>query len=278
MAFFRTGSSTNVPKAFADMLATSRAAAEYRYVTQVTESSGLLGRQYTRGRGILPIGGYGAARTSPANNVELPTTYAVYPEFSRLVSPTAVPNKTPQQACAVVACAMDFTADIATPWIVGDYVEYDYGRTLRFRSILSNVASLPTSALSLSYLNPTTGLWVALTLTAGMNEGLDFTARKLRVLCNTASSANPFTFFFVPYVEKGTAFAQAAFTHVVLVPLTTALPGISTYLFNQPDDYYGLVLDVGTDITLGVPTTGMYSQMCVPDIRLPIADNFRSHV
>lgn len=273
-AFFRNGSSNNVPKTFVDLVASSRAAVELKYQAQVADPNGILCRQFSRVRSLMPIGGYGQGRvTFDPVTKQAVQTYAVYPEYSRY-TPSAGWSKTPQQVMANLAACSDVVVGIAPNYDSGDTVEYDYGRTLRFRSFfVPNAATINVGNIRLEYQDPTTLVWTRITVTTGMNEGLDIVARKLRLSMNGTSSTNQLT--FVPYAEKASDFVVAAFTHAVLVPLTNAVPtSTATYLGATQDDYYGLVLDVGTDITLGTPSIGQYGTMAVSDFTIRITDNF----
>lgn len=274
MAFFRNGNSNSVPKAFLDLVATSRCAAEYRYQQQTTDANNTLCRVYSRGRSLQPIGGYGQGRKvfDPASGQSI-QTYAVYPEYSRFTLTPGI-NKTPQQIMSMVGAAFDITSDIGSGWSANDAVEYDYGRTLRFRSFfVPSVSGINAGNVRLEYQDPTTLVWTRITVVAGINDGLDIVARKLRITLNGTATTNDM--YFTPYAEKGSDFVAAALTHVVLVPLT--LPNPSTtqaYLAQVPEDYYGLVLDIGTDVTVGTPSIGQYGQMAIPDLTIRIADNF----
>lgn len=273
-AFFRNGSSNNVPKTLVDLVASSRAAAEIKYQTQVADANGILCRQYSKGRSLMPIGGYGQGRVTIDPATKQPVqTYAVFPEYSRY-TPSAGWNKTPQQVLANVAACSDVTVGISPSWDANDTVEYDYGRTLRFRSFfIPNANVINAGNIRLEYQDPTTLVWTRITVTTGMNDGLNILARKLRLSMNGSSTTNQLS--FTPYVEKGSDFVVAALTHVVLVPLTGGVPNTTqAYLGAASEDYFGLVLDVGTDITLSTPSIGEYGQMAVSDLTIRIADNF----
>ncbi|QZE57290.1 hypothetical protein MPK71_gp081 [Erwinia phage pEa_SNUABM_1] len=273
-AFFRNGNSNSVPKAFVDLVASSRAAVELKYQTQVADANGILCRQFSRVRSLMPIGGYGQGRvTFDPLTKQAVQTYAVYPEYSRY-TPQAGWSKTPQQVLANVAACSDVTTGITPSWDANDTVEYDYGRTLRFRSFfVPNASILNVGNIRLEYQDPTTLVWTRIVVVSGMNDGLDIVARKLRLSMNGTSTTNQL--LFTPYAEKASDFVVAAFTHVVLVPLTLAVPtGVATYMGSVPEDYYGIVLDVGTDITLGTSSIGQYGTMAVSDFTIRIADNF----
>lgn len=273
-AFFRNGSSSNVPKSFLDLVATSRCAVEYKYQAQVADPNGTLCRQFSRGRSLSPIGGYGAGRVTFDPTTKQPIqTYAVFPEYSRFTL-TAGVSKSPQQIMAMVASCSDVTFGAAAGWSASDSVEYDYGRTLRFRSFfVPGASAINTGNIRLEYQDPTTLVWTRITVVVGMNDGLDIVARKLRLTMNGTTSTVDLT--FTPYAEKGSDFVTAALTHVVLVPLTNANPSTTqAYLSQTIEDYYGLVLDVGTDLTLGTPSIGQYGLMALPDLTIRISDNF----
>ena len=272
-AFFRNGNSNSIPKSFVDLVASSRAAVELKYQAQVADSNGILCRQFSRVRSLMPIGGYGQGRvTFDPVTKQAVQTYAVYPEYSRY-TPTAGWSKTPQQVLANIAACSDVVVGIAPNYDANDTVEYDYGRTLRFRSFFIPSASINAGNIRLEYQDPTTLVWTRITVATGMNDGLDIVARKLRISMNGSTTTNQLT--FVPYAEKASDFVVAAFTHAVLVPLTGALPTITaSYLSQLQEDYYGLVLDVGTDIVLGTPSIGQYGTMAVSDFTIRIADNF----
>lgn len=273
-AFFRTGSSNSVPKSFVDLVASSRAAVELKYQTQVADANGILCRQFSRVRSLMPIGGYGHGRMifDPVTKQAV-QTYAVYPEYSRYI-PQAGWSKTPQQVLANVAACSDTAVGVGPSLDSNDIVEYDYGRTLRFRSIFVPIAGvINTGNIRLEYQDPTTLVWTRITVVSGMNDGLDIVARKLRLSMNGTASTNQL--MFTPYAEKASDFVVAAFTHVVLVPLTLAVPtGVAAYMGSVPEDYYGMVLDVGADITLGTSSIGQYGTMAVSDLTIRIADNF----
>lgn len=273
-AFFRNGNSNNIPKSFVDLIASSRAAVELKYQTQVTDPNGIMCRQFSRARSLMPIGGYGQGRITfdPVTKQSV-QTYAVYPEYSRY-TPTAGWSKTPQQVLANIAACSDVVVGVGASYDTGDTVEYDYSRTLRFRSFfIPNAATINTGNIRLEYQDPTTLVWTRITVVTGMNDGLDIVARKLRLSMNGTSTSSQLT--FVPYAEKASDFVVAAFTHAVLVPLTGAVPTITaSYLSQQQEDYYGLVLDVGTDIVLGTPSIGQYGTMAVSDFTIRIVDNF----
>lgn len=274
-AFFRNGSSASIPRTLMDLIASSRCAVEYKFQSQGTEANGLLTRQFSRGRSMLPIGGYGQKRTQFIAGASV-DTFAVYPEYSRL-TPAIGTNNTPQQVCAQLSAAFDFTNPVAPSWAVGDVVEYDYGRSLHIRGMMINVAQIAsTSWFDVSYLN-SSNVWTSITgLAQGMNDGLDITARRIRITCKTATTAYQ---SFTLYAERSSEYVSAALTHVVLVPLLLAMPsGANNYLGNVADDYYGLVLDVPTDMTLGVPNIGKFTQQAVPDLSFRIADNFLESV
>lgn len=274
MAFFRNGSSSNVPKSFLDLVATSRCAVEYKYQQQTTDANNTLCRVFSRGRSMMPIGGYGQGRMCfDAVNQRSVQTYAVYPEYSRFNLTTGV-SKTPQQIMAMVGAASEVVNEIGSGWSADDYVEYDYGRTLRFRSFfVPSVAGINFGNVRFEYQDPTTLVWTRIPVVAGTNDGLDIVARKLRLIMNGTSSTSDM--YFTPYAERGSEFVQAALTHVVLVPLTQANPsGTQAYLSQVQDDYYGMVLDIGTDLTVSTPSIGQYGQMAVPDLTIRIADNY----
>lgn len=274
MAFFRNGSSNNVPKSFLDLVATSRCAVEYKFQQQTTDANNTFCRVFSRGRSMMPIGGYGQGRTyfDPVTKTNI-QTYAVYPEYSRFTL-TANTNKSPQQIMAMVGACSDIANDVGSGWSAADAVEYDYGRTLRFRSFfVPSVSGINAGNVRFEYQDPTTLVWTRITVVAGMNDGLDIVARKLRLSMNGTSTTNDM--YFTPYAEKGSDFVSAALTHVVLVPLTLANPSSTqAYMSQTQEDYYGLVLDVGTDVTIGTTNIGQYGQMAVPDLTVRIADNF----
>ena len=271
-AFFRNGSSNNVPKAFTDLVASSRAAVELKYQTQVADANGILCRQYSKIRSLMPIGGYGQGRvafdTTTKQSVQ---TYAVFPEYSRY-TPSIGWSKTPQQIMANVCSCSDITLPVAQSWDANDMMEYDYGRTLRFRSFMIATNGINTGNIRLEYQDPTTLVWTRIVVVLGLNE-VDITARKLRINMNGTSSTSQI--MFVPYAEKSSDFVVAAFTHAVLVPLTPSIPSSTQpYLGASAEDYYGLVLDVGTDIVLGTPSIGQYGLMATSDFTIRISDNF----
>lgn len=272
--FFRNGSSNNVPRSFVDLVATSRCAVEYKYQTQVAESSGNLVRQFTRGRSLTPIGGYGQGRVvlDPVTKQNI-QTYAVFPEYCRY-TPTPGWNKTPQQVLANVSAASDVTQSALPSWDANDTMEYDYGRTLRFRSFfIPNAANINVGNIRLEYQDPTTLVWTRIVVVSGPNDNIDITARKLRISMNGGGSGAQI--LFTPYAERGSEFVVATLTHAVLVPLTVAIPsGVQAYLNQVPDDYYGLVLDLGTDLVAGTTNIGQYGQMAVPDLTIRFVDNF----
>ncbi|QZE59991.1 hypothetical protein pEaSNUABM35_00074 [Erwinia phage pEa_SNUABM_35] len=274
MAFFRNGSSSNVPKSFLDLVATSRCAVEYKFQQQTTDANNTFCRVFSRGRSMMPIGGYGQGRTyfDPVTKTNI-QTFAVYPEYSRFTL-TANINKSPQQIMAMVGACSDIANDIGSGWSVDDMVEYDYGRTLRFRSFfVPSVSGINAGNVRLEYQDPTTLVWTRITVVAGMNAGLDIVARKLRLRMNGTASTSDM--YFTPYAEKGSDFVSASLTHVVLVPLTQPNPSTTqSYLSQTQEDYYGLVLDVGADLTIGTTNIGQYGQMAVPDLTIRIADNF----
>lgn len=276
-AFFRNGSSANPPRSFLDLVATSRCAVELKYQTQVTDPNGILCRQFSRGRSLMPIGGYGQGRvTFDQTTKQSVQTYAVYPEYSRYI-PSAGWSKTPQQVLANIAGATDNVGAVTASYDANDIVEYDYGRTLRFRSFFVPSSAITSGNIRLEYQEPTTLVWTRIPLLVGLNDGLNILARKLRINMNGTSTTNfiPFT----PYAEKASDFVVAAFTHAVLVPLLTAVPtGSQAYLSQAQDDYYGLVVDVGTDIKVGVPSIGQYGLMSVSDMTFRISDNFLENV
>lgn len=276
-AFFRNGSSANTPRSFLDLVATSRCAVELKYQTQVTDPNGILCRQFSRGRSLMPIGGYGQGRVifDPTTNQSV-QTYAVYPEYSRY-TPSAGWYKTPQQVLANIAGATDNVGAVTPSYDANDIVEYDYGRTLRFRSFFIPSTAINTGYIRLEYQEPTTLVWTRIPVVVGMNDGLNILARKLRISMNGTASTSfiPFT----PYAEKASDFVVAAFTHAVLVPLTLAIPTSSqAYLAQVQDDYYGLVVDVGTDIDIGIPSIGQYGLMPVSDMTFRVSDNFLENV
>lgn len=274
-AFFRNGSSSSVPKAFTDLVASSRAAVELKYQTQTADANGILCRQYSKVRSLMPISGYGQGRVTIDPTTKQPVqTYAVFPEYSRYMpSVGANWSKTPQQVMSNISACSDVALPIAQSWDSNDMVEYDYGRTLRFRSIFIPNASIFNSGNTrLEYQDPTTLVWTRIVVSSGMNE-LDITARKLRISMNGTSTVSQL--MFTPYAEKGSDFVTAAFTHVVLVPLTQQVPtAAQPYLGAGSEDYYGLVLDVGTDIVLGTSASGQYGLMAVSDFTVRISDNF----
>ena len=271
-AFFRNGSSNNVPKAFTDLVASSRAAVELKYQTQTADTNGILCRQYSKARSLMPIGGYGQGRvafdTTTKQSVQ---TYAVFPEYSRYV-PSIGWSKSPQQVMANVCSCSDIALPVAQSWDANDTMEYDYGRTLRFRSFMIATNGINAGNVRLEYQDPTTLVWTRIVVVLGMNE-VDITARKLRINMNGTSSVNQI--MFTPYAEKGSDFVVAAFTHAVLVPLTPQVPtAAQPYLGTGAEDYYGLVLDVGTDIVLGTSSIGQYGLLAVSDFTIRISDNF----
>lgn len=274
LAFFRNGSSANVPRTFADLVATSRAAVDYKYVTQTTEANGLYTRLFTRGRSLMGFGGYGQGRTvyDPMSKQNIPTV-SVYPEYTRPIC-AAGTNKTPAVIAAMAGAPTEITTGYSSSWSIGDVLECDYGRTLRMRSLFLGTDVLGgTAYFDMMYQDTTTLEWVRINnLVGGINDGLDITFRRLRLV----SRSNRTEYLnFVPYVERGTEFVQSAITHVVLVPNNIAVPsGSAAYLSQIIDDYFGLVLDVGTDITIGVSATGKFDQMYVPDLVIRVADNF----
>lgn len=274
-AFFRTGNSDNVPKTFADLVATSRGAAEYKYQQQLTAANGLYSRVFSRGRTLMPMAGYGQGRVmfDPTSKQNI-QTYAVFPEYTRY-NMQAGQSRTPQQVLANVQCCSDITGlTIAQPsWAASDSAEFDYGRTLRFRSIFLPTININVGNIRLEYQDPTTLVWTRIVAVQGFNDGLNIVARKLRITLNGTTTLSELA--FTPYVERGTEFVVAPFTHVVLVPLTLANPTTTaSYLSQTVEDYYGIVLDVGTDIKLGTPAIGKYGLMALPDLSIPIADNF----
>lgn len=271
--FFRNGSSNNVPKSFLDLLATSRAAVEYKFTQSKTEANGQWVREYMRVRSLLPCGGYGAGRTLLRNGAKL-QTYAVYPEYTRFTpAPGTFLYKTPKEILSQAACAFDNSSGTSIPWTLGDSVEYDFGRTLHFTNILCGTVN--SSAYGkVEYQNISTGVWTTVSTVNGIID-TDFTARRIRYTCISAITA------FLPlmfYAEKGTAFVEAAFTHAVAVPLTLQIPQIGSYLTGIPDDYAGIVLDVGTDINPVPAKTGKYGMIFGPDLGMRISDNFRESV
>lgn len=271
VAFFRNGSSASIPRTLMDLIASSRCAVEYKYQTQAVDANGLYARQFSRVSSLLPIGGYGPKRTQLIAGQSV-DTFAVYPEYSRL-TPAIGTNNTPQQVCAQLSAAFDYSAPIAPSWTAGDVVEYDYGRSLRIRSILCSSSLIyNTGYFDISYLNAS-NVWTSITgLALGITDGLDIQARKIRITCKAATSAYQ---SFTVYAEKSSDYVAAALTHAVLVPINIAMPsGANTYLGNVADDYYGMVLDVGTDINIGVPQIGKFAQQAVPDLAFRIADNF----
>ena len=274
MAFFRNGNSSSVPKSFLDLVATSRCAVEYLYQQQTTDTNNTLCRVFSRGRSMMPIGGYGQGRMyyDITTNRSI-QTYAVYPEYSRFNLTTGV-SKSPQQIMAMVSAASDILNTIGSGWSADDSVEYDYGRTLRFRSFfVPSVVGINLGNVRFEYQDPTTLVWTRIAVVAGMNEGFDIVARKLRLSMNGTATTNDM--YFTPYAERGSEFVVAALSHVVLVPLTLANPATSqAYLSQVQDDYYGIVLDIGTDLTVSTPSIGQYGQMAVPDLTIRIADNF----
>ena len=274
MAFFRNGNSNNVPKSFLDLVATSRCAVEYLYQQQTTDVNNTICRVFSRGRSVMPIGGYGQGRMyydiTTNRNIQ---TYAVYPEYSRFNLTTGI-SRSPQQIMAMVGAASDILNTIGSSWSADDSVEYDYGRTLRFRSFfIASVAGINLGNVRFEYQDPTTLVWTRIAVSVGMNEGFDIVARKLRLSMNGTSTVNDM--YFTPYAERGSEFVVAALTHIVLVPLTLANPtSTQAYLSQVQDDYYGMVLDIGTDLTVSTPSIGQYGQMAVPDLTIRIADNF----
>ncbi|QZE56953.1 hypothetical protein MPK67_gp080 [Erwinia phage pEa_SNUABM_32] len=271
-AFFRNGSSANVPKSLTDLIATSRCAIELKYQNQTADANGILCRLYSRVRSLMPIGGYGQGRMAfDATNKQAVATFAVYPEYSRYI-PSPGWSKTPQQVLANLAACSDITTGVAPSYDANDIVEYDYGRTLRFRSFfVPNATPINTGNIRLEYQDPTTLVWTRITVVTGIND-VDITARKLRLSMNGTSTNNQLA--FTPYAERASDFVTAAFTHVVLVPLTLSIPsGTAQYLSQVQDDYYGLVLDVGTDLVLGVSSIGQYGQMATSDFTVRIVDN-----
>ncbi|QZE59322.1 hypothetical protein MPK66_gp078 [Erwinia phage pEa_SNUABM_2] len=274
MAFFRNGNSNNVPKSFLDLVATSRCVVEYKYQQQTQDPNNTYCRVFSRGRSMMPIGGYGQGRTCyDAVNKRNIQTYAVYPEYSRF-NLTAGISKSPQQIMAMVGAASEIANEIGSGWSGDDYVEYDYGRTLRFRSFfVPSIAGINAGNVRFEYQDPTTLVWTRIVVVAGMNDGFDIVARKLRLITNgTATNSD---MYFTPYVERGSEFVVAALTHIVLVPLTLANPSSTqAYLSQVQEDYYGIVLDIGTDLTVSTPSIGQYGQMAVPDLTIRIADNF----
>lgn len=272
-AFFRNGSSANTPRSFLDLVATSRCAVELKYQTQVTDPNGILCRQFSRGRSLMPIGGYGQGRvTFDQTTNQSVQTYAVYPEYSRY-TPSAGWSKTPQQVLANIAGATDTVGAVTPSYDANDIVEYDYGRTLRFRSFFIPSSAINTGYIRLEYQEPTTSVWTRIPVVVGMNDGLNILARKLRISMNGTATISfiPFT----PYAEKASDFVVAAFTHAVLVPLTVAVPtGSQAYLSQVQDDYYGLVVDVGSDIDIGISSIGQYGLMPVSDMTFRVSDNF----
>ena len=275
-AFFRNGSSSNVPKAFTDLVASSRAAVEMKYQTQTADANGILCRQYSKVRSLMPIGGYGQGRVAfdPVAKQSV-QTYAVFPEYSRY-TPSIGWSKTPQQVMANVCSCSDITLPIAQSWDANDMLEYDYGRTLRFRSFMIATNGINTGNIRLEYQDPTTLVWTRIVVALGLNE-VDITARKLRINMNGTSSVTQI--MFVPYAEKSSDFVVAAFTHAVLVPLIPSIPSSTQpYLGAGSEDYYGLVLDVGTDIVLGTPSIGQYGTLAVSDFTIRISDNFLGNV
>lgn len=275
-AFFRNGSSNNVPKAFTDLVASSRAAVELKYQTQTADANGILCRQYSKARSLMPIGGYGQGRVAfdPVAKQSV-QTYAVFPEYSRY-TPSVGWSKTPQQVMANVCSCSDITLPIAQSWDANDMMEYDYGRTLRFRSFMIATNGINAGNVRLEYQDPTTLVWTRIVVVLGLNE-VDITARKLRINMNGTSSTSQI--MFVPYAEKSSDFVVAAFTHAVLVPLLPSVPSTTQpYLGAGPEDYYGLVLDVGTDIVLGTPSIGQYGTLAVSDFTIRISDNFLESV
>lgn len=275
-AFFRNGSSNSVPKTFTDLVASSRAAVELKYQTQTTDPNGILCRQYSKGRTLLPIGGYGQGRVAfDAVAKQSVQTYAVFPEYSRYM-PSVGWSKTPQQVMANVCSCSEITLPTAQSWDSSDIMEYDYGRTLRFRSFMISTNGINAGNVRLEYQDPTTLVWTRIVVALGMNE-VDITARKLRISMNGTSSTSQI--MFVPYAEKSSDFVVAAFTHAVLVPLLPSVPSTTQpYLGAGPEDYYGLVLDVGTDIVLGTPSIGQYGTLAVSDFTIRISDNFLESV
>lgn len=268
--FMRSGSSANVPRSLMDMIATSRAAFEYKYSAQAANPNGLRVQQFTRGRSLLPTGGYGQKRTVLIDGIPTVTCVA-YPEYSRL-TPMVGHTKTVQTLLAQNQAAYDVTSNTPT-WNVGEVVEYDFGRSLRFRSVFASSAAAWSSAyFSLTYLDPNTGLWVPFTLTAILTDGLDFTTRKIRVT-GKAALAEFVSYQF--YAEPGVAFAQVPLTHAVLVPLNMT-PAIAGAYFNtaQQDDYLGLVVDIGTEMRLDAAQTGRYVNISAADLSICIGDNF----
>ncbi|AWY08357.1 hypothetical protein HOT49_gp080 [Erwinia phage vB_EamM_Alexandra] len=273
-AFFRNGSSNNVPKSFLDLVATSRCAIEYKYQQQTADPNNTLCRVFSRGRSLMPIGGYGQGRTvfdkTTQKNVQ---TVAVYPEYSRLTLTPGV-SKSPQQIMAMVSAGAEINPSVAGTWSANDALEYDYGRTLRFRSLfIPTIAGINAGNVRLEYQDPTTLVWTRIVVVAGMNDGLDFVARKLRLTMNgTAASDN---MIFTPYAERGSDFVVAALSHVVLVPLTQAYAASTqSYMSQLQEDYFGIVLDIGTDLVPGTASIGQFGQMAVPDLTIRIADNF----
>lgn len=269
--FFRNGSSSNVPKALVDLIASSRAVVEYKFVGNPLEANGQYDYQYTRVRSLLPVGGYGMKRTVPLDGVQK-DLYAVYPEYTRFTPVTQAQNKTPQQILAQCAACQDVVGGIAPAWTTGDIVEYDFGRTLRFRQVWSSSTAAANSFDVLAQ-DLTTGDWNKVTMSAGtMALGLDVTARRIRIVAKTTTSEFVYYTFFA---ERGSEFVEAAITHAVLVPLTVGVPnGSASYLIQVPDDYYGLVADIGTDLTVNLAKIGQFSTVCGPDLNIRLVDNF----
>lgn len=271
--FFRNGSSNNVPKSFLDLVATSRAAVEYKFTQSKTEANGQYVREYMRVRSLLPCGGYGAGRTVLRNGVKM-QTYAVYPEYTRFTpAPGTVLYKTPKDILSQAASAFDNSGGSSPSWTLGDSVEYDFGRTLHFTNILCG--TVYSSAYGkIEYQNVSTGTWTTVATVNGIID-TNFTARRIRYTCTSAISA------FLPlvfYAEKGTPFVEAVFTHAVAVPLTQYVPQQNAYINGGQDDYQGIVLDIGTDINPVPNKTGKYGMIFGPDIGLRIADNFKEGV
>ncbi|QZE55942.1 hypothetical protein pEaSNUABM52_00084 [Erwinia phage pEp_SNUABM_52] len=258
LAFLRSGSSNNVPKTLADLIASSRAVVDMKYMAQTSDSDNNFQRRFSRARGMLPFGGYGAPRTVSVAGV--PTKiYAVYPEYTRITNLVGS-SKAANLIVAQGALGIELQA-LTTAWAVGEMVEYDFGRTLKFRSIYA----LAISGFDALYQDIATGVWTPIVLNTGMTEGLDFSARKIRLVCKSAGQNNVFQF----YAEQGTAFTQTPITHAVLVPSTIATSSYITVLSAVDDEYLGMVLDINTDFVLDITQTGKYGHPNISDITIP---------
>lgn len=129
----------------------------------------------------------------------------------------------------------------------------DYGTEFNFRKV-SMIQYTTTNYTGIQIEYSTDGVtWTTLPVTARV-QYVNFTARYIRYT-GTGLAAKGFTYLW-QVIPKENAFVQETIDKIILIRPTSDLM-FSSDMSNSPfQNYIGLTLDVGTDITISNATTG----------------------